>query len=344
MWVPPLISDVKSLLNEKHPFHHHAEVRLFLAWRGNDVVGRIAGILNHTHNEFHNEKTVFFGLFESVRDEHVAATLLDTVEIWARALGMDRVRGPMNLSTNDELVGPGFLVDGFDTPPVLMSGHNPPWYAALVERCGYARAMDLLAYWMKAVIQERHVRFAEKVSKRMNVTFRTLDMKRFEEEVALVQDIYNDAWERNWAFVPLSEEEIRHLAKQLKPVIVPEFCILAFVDDEPVGFALMLPDYNTVLRKLNGRLFPFGFIRLLRSKRKIDSVRILTLGLKPAWRNRGLDALLIHNLIVNGLQHGIRHGECSWILENNLGMQRGIENAGGERYKTYRVFEKTLDA
>jgi GNAT superfamily N-acetyltransferase len=169
-------------------------------------------------------------------------------------------------------------------------------------------------------------------------------MKRYEEDVALVQDIYNSAWERNWAFVPLSEAEIRHLAKQLKPVIQPEFCVLALVDDVPVGFAFMLPDYNVVLRRLNGRLLPFGFIKMLWYKRKIDSVRILTLGLKPAWRHRGLDALLIHNLIVNGTKRGIRHGECSWILEDNMGMRRGIENAGGRVYKTYRVFEKALSA
>lgn len=343
-WVPPLISDVKSVLDTRHPFHRHADVRLYLAWRDNEVVGRVAGILNHAHNEFHGEKTAFFGLFESVRDIDVTRALLRTVEAWARELGMDRLRGPMNLSTNDELVGPGVLVEGFDSPPVLMMGHTPPWYANLLEQADYRKAMDVLAYWIPAAIQERHVRFAEKVQKRMNVEFRTLDMKRFEAEVALVQDIYNSAWERNWAFVPMSEEEIRHLAKQLKPVIEPEFCILAFVDGEAVGFALMLPDYNRILKTMNGRLFPFGFLKLLWNRRKLDSVRILTLGLKPAWRNRGLDALLIHNLIVNGMRRGIRHGECSWVLEDNVGMRRGIENAGGKVYKTYRVYEKALVA
>jgi GNAT superfamily N-acetyltransferase len=343
-WVPPLISDVKSVLDDTHPFHRHADVHLFLAWRGDEVVGRIAAILNHAHNAFHEEKTAFFGLFESVQDAGVVTALLATVERWAADLELDRVRGPMNLSTNDELVGPGVLIDGFDTPPVLMMGHAPPWYAALIEQAGYTKAKDLLAYWIPAAVQERHIRFAEKVQKRMNVRFRTLDMKRFEEDVALVQDIYNSAWERNWAFVPMSEAEIRHLAKQLKPVIEPEFCILAFVDDEPVGFALMLPDYNTIIRRMNGRLFPFGFLKLLWYRRKIDSARILTLGLKPAWRNRGLDALLIHNLIVNGMRRGIRHGECSWVLEDNVGMRRGIENAGGNLYKTYRVFEKALAA
>jgi GNAT superfamily N-acetyltransferase len=279
-----------------------------------------------------------------VNEPAVAASLLRTVESWAHDRDMHIVRGPMNLSTNDELVGPGVLVDGFDTPPVLMMGHTPPWYATLLEGAGYEKAKDLLAYWIPAAVQDRHVDFAERVKKRLNVRFRTLDMKRYEEDVALVQDIYNSAWERNWAFVPLSEAEIRHLAKQLKPVIQPEFCVLALVDDVPVGFAFMLPDYNVVLRRLNGRLLPFGFIKMLWYKRKIDSVRILTLGLKPAWRHRGLDALLIHNLIVNGTKRGIRHGECSWILEDNMGMRRGIENAGGRVYKTYRVFEKALSA
>ncbi|MGH7500964.1 MAG: N-acetyltransferase [Longimicrobiales bacterium] len=344
VWVPPLIADVKLVLDpERHPFHQHAEVQLFLAWRDGEVAGRIAAILNHTHNQFHDETTNFFGLFESLNEQAVADALLHTVEVWAHDRGMTTLRGPMNLSTNDELVGPGVLVDGFDTPPVLMMGHTPSWYAALLEGAGYAKAMDLLAYWIPAVVQDRHVRFAARVQKRMNVRFQSLDMKRFEEDVALVQGIYNSAWEKNWAFVPMSDAEIRHLAKQLKPVIKPDFCVLAFVDDEPVGFGLMLPDYNRILRRLNGRLFPFGFIKLLWLRRNIDSVRILTLGLKPAWRHRGLDALLIHQLIVNGLEQGIRYGECSWILEDNVGMRRGIENAGGRLYKTYRVFEKSLD-
>jgi GNAT superfamily N-acetyltransferase len=341
-WVPPLISDVKAVLSEKHPFHQHADVHLYLAWRGGEVVGRVAAILNHAHNEFHHDRTAFFGLFESVRDNAVATALLETVEEWALSVGMDRLRGPMNLSTNDELVGPGVLIEGFDRPPVVMMGHTPSWYAELLEQAGYAKAMDMFAYWISAGVQERYVRFAEKVQKRMNARFRTLDMKRFEEDVALVQEIYNNAWERNWAFVPMSEAEMRHLAKQLKPVVEPEFCILAFVNDEPVGFALMLPDYNMVLRRMNGRLLPFGFLKLLWYRRKIDSARILTLGVKAAWRNRGLDAMLIHNPILNGMRRGIRHGECSWVLEDNVGMQRGIENAGGTAYKTYRVYEKAL--
>ncbi len=343
VWVPPLIHDVRNALDPaRHPFHRHAEVELFLAWRGDQVVGRIAAIVNHTHNAFHDEQAGFFGLFESVDDGEVARALLGTVESWLRERGMCLVRGPMNFSTNDEIASPGVLVDGFDTPPVLLMGHAPRWYAGLLEHAGYTKSKDLLAYWLVNAEQERFARFAERVAQKHNVRIRPIDMKRFDAEVALVQSIYNAAWERNWGFVPMHDEEIRHMARSFRPVVVPEYVRIAFVDDKPVGFSLMLPDYNTVFKTLNGRLFPFGLFKLLWQKRRISTVRMLTLGLIPEYRNRGLDALLIHTQIMTSLARGITGGECSWILEDNWEMRRGLERMGAHVYKTYRVYERAL--
>jgi len=343
VWVAPLISEVRAAIDPaRHPFHEHAEVELFLAWRGAEVVGRIAAILNRTHIEVHEEKAGFFGLFESINDPVVSRALLRAAGTWLHERGMQIIRGPMNLSTNDELTSPGVLIDGFDSPPVLLMGHTPAYYAPLLEGDGFTKSKDLLAYWMENVVQERFTRFAERIRERHNVRIRHLDMQHFEADVALVQRIYNAAWERNWGFVPMSEAEIRHMAKSFRPIVVPEYVLLAFVGDEPVGFSLLLPDYNVALKRVNGRMFPFGVVRFLWHRRRIHTVRMLTLGLIPEYRNRGLDALLIHSQILTSLGKGVTGGECSWILEDNWEMRRGLERMDAYVYKTYRVYEKAL--
>lgn len=342
-WVPPLISDVKAALDrDKHPFHRHAEVELFTAHRGGRAVGRIAAIINHNHNDFHEDRLGFFGLFESIDDPAVASALLSRAEAWLRERRMDACRGPMNLSTNDELWSPGILIDGFDTPPAIMMGHNPPYYQALVEGAGYAKSKDLLTYWIDTSRQTRIERSAERLMRRGRFEIRSLDLKNLNDEVAIIQDIYNSAWERNWGFVPMTEEEIQHLASALRPVVNPDLCALAFVDGQPVGFALALPDYNQALAHVNGRLFPFGLFKLLWYRRKIDAARTLTLGIKPEQRATGLDALLILHLFRNGAAGGMPHGECSWILEDNVPMRHGLERFGATVRKTYRVYDKPL--
>jgi len=343
VWVPPLISEVRAALDPaRHPFHEHAEVALFLAWRGDAVVGRIAAILNHAHIAFHEEKAGFFGLFESINDPIVAHELLRAAGKWLHERGMQIMRGPMNLSTNDELASPGVLIDGFDAPPVVLMAHTPAYYVSLLESEGFTKAKDLLAYWLDNAVQGRFASFAERVRERHDVRIRHLDMGRFEADVALVQRIYNAAWEKNWGFVPMTEAEIRHMAKSFRPIVVPEYVLLAFVGDVPVGFSLLLPDYNVALRHVNGRMFPFGVVRFLWHRRRIRTVRMLTLGLIPEYRNRGLDALLIHSQILTSLGKGVTGGECSWILEDNWEMRRGLERMGAKAYKTYRVYEKAL--
>jgi hypothetical protein len=343
-WVPPLLGDMKSVLSTTHPFHRHAEVQCFIARDGNAVVGRIAAILNRTHNEFHEEQTGFFGLFETVDDAAVAAALLDTVEQWLRARGMKISRGPVNLSTNDELWSPGILIDGFHRPPSVLMGHNPPYYAGLVEAAGYSKAKDLVAYWIADGHQPppRLVKGIERIQQKEGVRIRPIEMKHLEREVDLIRSVYNSAWEKNWGFVPMSKEEIAHMAKQLKPVVEPKLCVIAEIENEPVAFGLALPDFNQAIRHANGRLLPVGIFKLLWHKRNIDAGRTVTLGVKKGHRNKGIDAMIIVHLFREIARLGKPRGECSWILEDNWDMRRGLERIGGVVDKTYRVFEKPL--
>ena len=336
--------DLRTVLRrDRHPYHQHAETEYFLARRGGAVVGRIAASVNHLHNEFHEERTGFFGFFECIDDPSVARSLLAAAEAWLAARGMDRMRGPMNFSTNDESVSPGILIEGFQSPPVIMMGHNPPYYLGLLEAAGFEKARDLLAYWIDADETPPAMRRAmAALARKEGVSIRSVDMKRFQAEVATVQDIYNSAWERNWGFVPMTEAEFAHMARQLRPVVDPRFALIAEVGGEAVAFAVGLPDYNQALRHLNGRLFPFGIFKLLWHRRRINALRVLTLGVKPAYRHLGLGAMLNLRIIENAQRAGKPRGECSWILEDNTEMRRGMERMGGRVYKTYRVMEKEL--
>lgn len=342
MWVPPLLSDVRATLDPKrHPFHRHADVQTFLAWSGDRVVGRIAAVVNHAHNEFHEDRLGFFGLFECEDDQSAASALIAAAQAWLAARGMTAMRGPVNLSTNEEISSPGILIDGFHRPPAVMMSHNPRYYRALLEGAGCEKSMDLLAYWIDTPeVPHRLRRAYDRLLRDGHVTLRSIDLDRFDEEVATIQGVYNSAWERNWGFVPMSAAEIEHMARQLKPVVKPGLCAIAEVDGEPVGFALGLPDYNLALRHMNGRLFPFGVLKLLWYRRKIDTARTITLGVKPGFRSRGLDALLTTHLILEAAEIGIWRSECSWILEDNWDMRRGLERTGGVADKTYRVYDK----
>ena len=344
-WVPPLRMAVRDVMDRtKHPFHRHADVEYFLARRAGTVVGRIAAIVNHRHNEFHEDRTGFFGLFECIDDDDVAHALFAAAEAWLRARGMESARGPVNLSTNDELYGPGVLIDGFETPPVIMMAHTPPYYRGLLERAGYGKARDLVAFWADGPEPPpRIVRMYERLQRSDSMSIRSLDMRRLSEEIATIQQVYNSAWERNWGFVPMTAEEVEHLASELKPVVNPELCPLAYVDGEPIGFALALPEYNQAIRHVkNGRLFPTGLLKLLWHRRRINAIRVLTLGLKPGFRQRGIDAALIAHIFIFAGMKGQARGECSWILEENHEMRNAIERIGGRVYKTYRVYEKPL--
>jgi GNAT superfamily N-acetyltransferase len=341
-WVPPLRRSVRTLLDRKrHPFHEHAEVEYFLARRGKEVVGRIAAIVNHLHNEFHEERTGFFGFFEVLDDAEAATALIGAAAAWLRERGMDRLRGPMSFSTNEEV---GVLVEGFDHPPTVMMTHNPPYYGRLLEASGLTACKDLLAFRHEGgEPTERLLRGSERIAARAGVRIRSLDMKRFREEVELIQDIYNSAWSRNWGFVPMTEAEIAFMAKELRPVVDPDLCLFAEVKGEPVGFSLALPDVNVALKRLpDGRLFPFGWLRLLRELRRIRSFRVITLGLRPGHQHTGIGAGLYLRTWSEGLRKGYTSAEASWILEDNLEMVQAVEKMGWVAYKRYRIYERPL--
>lgn len=343
-WVPPLVADVRKVLRPDHPFHQHADVEYFLALRDQEPVGRIAAIVNHQYNTFHDTRTGFIGLFECVDDPAVAESLLRTAADWLRDRGMSEAIGPFNLSSNDELYSPGILLDNFARPPVLMMAHNPPYYSALFEAAGWRKERDLLSYWLEDDrTPDRLVRGVERLTGSIDgLVVRQLDMKHLPDEVERIKEVYNSAWERNWGFAPLTDAEIARLATDLKPIVDPRFALIAEVHGAPVGFALALPDYNEALHHLNGRLLPFGFIKLLWHRRNIDTLRVFTLGLKPEYQRRGIDALFYLRMYQHGLTAGYRRAEASWILEDNWGMRRALERMGAYVHKTYRVYGTRL--
>jgi GNAT superfamily N-acetyltransferase len=347
-WVPPLIGDTMKMLDStKHPFHLHAEVRCYLARRGPSsgkaagrVVGRIAAIINHLHNEVHGEKTGFFGFFETLPDAGVPAYLFRAAADWLQSHGMERMRGPASFSSNEEW---GLLVDGFDRPPMVMMTYNPPAYARYLEDYGFVKARDLVAYYISGDVPVPDVLLrAARLTDSSPVTIRSMDMKHYYEDVAKVREVYNSAWEKNWGFVPMTREEIDHMARELKPVVDPDFVLFAESEGKTVGFSLVLPDANQALRAANGRLFPFGLVRMLLAARRIKEVRVLTLGVIPGYRRRGIDTMLYRRMWETALRKGIKGGELSWVLEDNLLMRRPLERIGARVYKTYRLYDLPL--
>jgi GNAT superfamily N-acetyltransferase len=341
-WVPPLIQDQKVLLDpDKHPFYKHAKSRFFVAFRNGRPVGRIAALVDHSHNEFHADRTGFFGFFESEEDTTVSTGLLDAARNWLREQGMNAMRGPVNPSQNEDC---GCLIDAFDSPPVIMMTYNPPAYPGLYERFGLRKAMDLYAYVAETSggMPDKLVRVAESVRKKEGITVRTADMKRFDEEVGRIKRIYNKAWSRNWGFVPMTDAEFDHLAKNLKVAVVPELCLIAEIAGEPIGFALSIPDLNQALIRLKGRLFPTGIFKLLWYSRKIDMIRIVTLGVVHEHQQKGIDAVLYLDTWRNALKKGYVRGEMSWILETNTMMNRSAKMLGGTVYKTYRMYQMDI--
>jgi hypothetical protein len=342
-WVPPLILDLKKLFDKKkHPFFLHSEADFFLARRNGETVGRIAAILNNNHNKFHHERCAFFGFFEAINDQAVATTLLEKAADWARKRGMTILRGPANYSSNDTI---GLLVEGFDASPVILMTYNPRYYVDLIEKAGFGKAMDLYAWWMTSAhgINPKILRIGEKVLQEENIRLRTINMKNFWGEVEIIKKIYNDAWSTNWGFVPMTDEEFEFLAKDLKPVVNPSLVLIVEKESEPVGFSLSIPDYNVALKRINGRLLPFGLFKVLYHKRHINSVRVITLGVvRKLQTNSGIGAALYMETFRHCVAAGFPAGEFSWTLENNTLINRGMKLLGAEIYKRYRIYERPL--
>ena len=344
-WIAPLRIAQKDILNtRRHPFYKTSDAEMFLAERDGRVVGRIMAILNHAHNEFHNERAGFFGFFEVEKDEQAAAALVEAARDWVRARGAEVIRGPVNPSTNYEC---GLLVEGFDLDPMVMMTYNPPYYAELLEACGMKKAMDLYAYDIAASYfnhSNKLQRVAERLRKKSNITVRTVNMKDFKNEVGIIRRVYNDAWSRNWGFVPMSEEEFDHMAKDLKQIVDPRVLLIAEQEIEgggrrPVGFLLAVPDINRALKKINGRLLPFGLLKLLWHSRKLSAVRVITMGGIVEFQNLGIGSIFLDEIYRRAPAAGLPTGEMSWILENNVMMNRAAELVGGRRSKVYRIYE-----
>jgi GNAT superfamily N-acetyltransferase len=343
-WVPPLKRDVEFLLSEKkNPFFQHAEAACFLARKNGETVGRIAAIIDRNHIKFHNEQTGFFGFFECLPDCAVARELLDTAAKWLKARDIEIMRGPMNPSTNNEC---GFLFEGFDTPPMIMMTYTPAYYLDYMERCGLTKARNLYAYL--TVIRDvaaggRLERLASAVKARVpGLTVRPANMRQFQQEVEAVKQIYNSAWGHNWGFVPMTDAETESLAKRLQPLIVPELMIMAEVNGKPAAFFVAVPDYNQVLGKMNGALGPVGIAKFLWYSRKINAIRVMAMGVSEEFRKKGIEGLLYLESFKAAVKKGYERAEFSWILEDNILMQRGCELMGGKLYKKYRIYEKKI--
>lgn len=340
-WTPPLRRDVRASLDPaRNPFFDHAERQLFLARRGGRVVGRVAAVHDRLHDEVHRDRVGFFGFFESVDDPGVAGALLDAAAAWLRGRGRDTLRGPVSPSINDEA---GLLVDGFETPSVLMMPHNPRYYPALVEGAGLRKARDLLAFQSTGTrLPERLLAATEIARKRYGVACRRIDTRRFPAEVALVERLFNAGWEENWDHVPFTDREIDHLAGRLKPLVVPDLVLFAERDGQAIGFAVALPDFNVALRaNPSGRLVP-GILRVLWAARRLTRLRVILLGVLPEWQGRGVDALLYRHVWENGRARGFDWAEAGWVLEDNGPMINGLRRMGFEVYKTYRVYERPI--
>lgn len=343
-WVPPILAQERQLLGwGHHPFFDHAESVTLLAERGGRAAGRLAVLVNHVHNRKHNEQRGFFGFFECVDDAAVARALFEAGDAWLRQRGMTAVRGPVNPSLNYTC---GLLVDGFDRPPCFLMTYNPPYYAALLESCGFAKSQDLYAYEMDpgllAALTQRYKPAVLAALERFNLVIRPFNPGKYQQEILTYLDIYNRSLEGTWGFTQLQPREARHIADELRRVIVPQFAVFAEIDGQPIGALLALLDYNQILRKLNGRLFPFGFVRLLTGRRHITAARAMAMTMVPGYQSSGLGIVLLDNLVGAAAKWGIERYEFSWVLENNVRSRGTLERAGTKITSTYRLYDKAL--
>jgi GNAT superfamily N-acetyltransferase len=341
-WVPPLIFDRKKLLDTaKNPFWKHSGLGMFIAERDGRTVGRIAAITNESHNAVHEDKVGFFGFFECENNQETAGALFDAARGWLKERGMNVMRGPMNPSINDEL---GMLIDGFDTPPMILMTHNPRYYPALCDGYGFKKVKDLYAYFLdiNRLPVERLDKMHGVLMQRFNLSIRELDFGHMKEEMLVVKELYNTCWEKNWGAVATTDAEFEALASDLVQVLGTRFRSLVFIverDGAPIGFALCLPNINQLLmHNRKGHLLP-GVFRLFTQAKRINQLRIIVLGLLPEHRNKGIDALMYDECMRRGEALGINTGEASWVLEDNMMMNRGAELLNAERYKTYRIYD-----
>jgi GNAT superfamily N-acetyltransferase len=347
-FVPPIAAERRDFLDpRKNPFLSHTELSLFLAKRGEEVVGRAAAINDPQYNQFHNTETGFFGMFESIDDQSVAGALLDAASAWVRGRGMKQLLGPVNFSFNHDC---GVLLNRFDQSPTMMMAYNPPYYPQLLEANGMVKAKDLWSFELSTSVapSEKVVRIAEKLRARESVRIRCLRLDCLSEEVSRIKTVYNAMREKNWGFVPMSDDEFDFLAARLRLLVQirPELFLIAEIRGEPVAFSLTVPDSNMAIKAAQGRLtrfgLPLGLARMLWAARSIDRLRVLLFGIKPGYRRRGLHALLYLDTLHAARRLGYNIAEIGWISEDDHLLNRAIESMGAQRYKTYRLYERPV--
>lgn len=347
LWVPPLLFDLKRQLNKKaNPFFHDAEIKYWIAVAENKCVGRIAAIVNYQHNKFYHDKVGFFGYFESINDRSVSSSLLLAAHTWLKSKGIEIVRGPVNLSLTNES---GLLIDGFERSPIIQMNYNPPYYAELIEGFGYKKEHDLLAFYISDDILKnekimlRLKRLSDAVVARENILFRYFNKKDFNHEVERIRLLFNDYMRNNWGFIPMDKNEFDFIAQSLKPLLIKELAIFAEVNREVVGFSLALPDINQVVKRIDGKLFPFGIFKFLFLKNKITDIRVMLMGINKPYRKKGLEAVFYYQTIIEGVKRKFTGAELSWVSEENFLMIRALESLNAKLYKRYRVYSKPTD-
>lgn len=341
-WVPPLKKEVRKLLDQKyHPFWEHAKGVLFLAEKNGELAGRISAQVDDNYNKLWEEKLGSFGFFECQNDREVAKALFDAASEWLRKQGMTVMRGPLSPSSNDEF---GFLVEGFARPPVLMMPYNLPYYSELAETNGLVKAKDLLSFikYASTPMPDRLVNLAQKLKNNPHIAIRPVNMKKLKSEMAIIRELYNESWQKNWGFTPMTDNEMNFLANSLKRFAQPEMVLFAFYEGEPAGISITLPDLNQVLKHLNGKLGLIEIIKYLYYRRRIKGVRALIFGFKEKYRRLGLPILLFYETEKFARNYGYEWCELSWNLEDNRLINDFDRELGGEVYKRYRVFEKKL--
>ena len=347
-WVPPLVLERKAFLDQKrHPFYQHGDATLFLARsrsRGSEIVGRIMASDDPNYNAIHRSNVACFGLFESIDDVDVAAALFEAATRWARDKGRDQILGPIDYSTNYVC---GLLIDGFEHPPTLLTPHNPPYYARLIESCGFEKEVDWYAWWFDPANAPigRLSRLVQRRARHTSVKIRSINVRRLVEESRRLASVFNEAWKSNWGFVPFTAVEAEHLAKEMGPIIDPRMTLIAEVDDVPVAFVICVPDINVALQRINGRLtrfgLPIGLLKLLYYRRKIRKARFVALGVLENYRRAGIAEMLVLKVLEEGTSRGFC-GELSMTLEDNVMVNRFVEAVGASQYKTYRIYRKMI--
>ncbi len=343
LWVAPMIADEYKVFDRHHnPFFTHSEVELYIAYKNNTPCGRIAAIINHNHNTFHNENVIFFGYYDVDNDKEISNFLINAVVEFGKKHAMTVLRGPMNFSTNETC---GMLIDGYNSSPVVMMTYNFPYYNEHMDSLGMIKAKDLLSYEIDATkgLPEKLDRLGKMLIKRnTHIEIRHIDKKNLNAMIEDVRIVYNGAWENNWGFVPLTPEEFDHMAESMKAIIEPSIAFVAYKDNKPVGFSLTLLDANHATKHAKGRLFPFGLMKILHHWKTIDCARNITMGVVADCRKIGIEAMMIWYTFTNSIKLGVKRGDLGWILEDNDMMNRELINIGAHVYKRYRVYEKKI--